>query len=126
MHSGSRSAIIVSTGDQRVVILRNGIEIGRAKASLEQATTESQVLTLTGGTGRKAQWIQVGVQDVAPEDAAIISTRGVEAMQLPAEFVAHMRSVMTPGTTVLVTQASVSGDTTGVQTTVLASDGDPE
>ena len=47
-------------------------------------------------------------------------------MQLPAEFVSHMRSVMTPGTTVLVTQASVSGDTTGVQTTVLASDQDQE
>ena len=120
------TSIIVSTGDQMVVVLRNGIEIGRARASLQQDTTESQVLTLTGGTGRKAQWIQVGVQDVAPEDAAIVSTRGVEAMQLPSEFVAHMRSVMTPGTTVLVTQASVSGDTTGVQTTVLASDGDPE
>ena len=120
------TSIIVSTGDQVVVVLRNGVEIGRARASLQQDTTESQVLTLTGGTGRKAQWIQVGVRDVAPEDAAIISTRGIEAMQLPAEFVTHMRSVMTPGTTVLVTQASVSGDTTGMQTTVLASDGDPE
>ena len=120
------TSIIVSTGDQMVVVLRNGVEIGRARASLQQDSTESQVLTLTGGRGRKAQWIQVGVKDVAPEDAAIISTRGVEAMQLPAEFVTHMRSVMSPGTTVLVTQASVSGDTTGVQTTVLASDGDPE
>ncbi len=120
------TSIIVSTGDQMVVVLRNGVEIGRARAALQQDSTESQVLTLTGGGGRKAQWIQVGVQDVAPEDAAIISTRGVEAMQLPAEFVANMRSVMTPGTTVLITQASVGSDTTGVQTTVLASEGDPE
>jgi hypothetical protein len=45
---------------------------------------------------------------------------------LPAEFVANMRSVMTPGTTVLITQASVNGDTTGLQTTVLASDGDQD
>lgn len=118
------TSIIVSTGDQMVVVLRNGVEIGRARAALQQDSTESQVLTLTGGGGRKAQWIQVGVQDVAPEDAAIISTRGVEAMQLPAEFVANMRSVMTPGTTVLITQASVGSDTTGVQTTVLASEGD--
>ena len=120
------TSIIISTGDQRVVVLRNGIEIGRAKASLDAATTESQVLTLAGNRGRKAEWIQVGVKDVAPEDAAIISTQGVEAMQLPAEFVANMRSVMTPGTTVLVTQASVNGDTTGVQTTVLASDSQPK
>lgn len=120
------TSIIVSTGDQMVVVLRNGVEIGRARASLTQDSTESQVLTLTGGKGRKAEWIQVGVQEVAPEDAAIISTRGVEAMKLPAEFVIHMRSAMTPGTTVLVTQASVSSDTTGVQTTVLASDSDSE
>ena len=119
MERGQRAHLILN-------LLRNGVEIGRARASLQQDTTESQVLTLTGGTGRKAQWIQVGVRDVAPEDAAIISTRGIEAMQLPAEFVTHMRSVMTPGTTVLVTQASVSGDTTGMQTTVLGSDGDPE
>lgn len=117
------TSIIISTTDQRIVVLRNGIEIGRARASVEQDSSESQVLTLAGKPGRKAKWIQVGVQDVAPEDAAIISTQGVQAMQLPAEFVTHMRSVMTPGTTVLVTQASVSGDTTGVQTTVLASDG---
>lgn len=118
------TSIIISTGDQQVVVLRNGVEIGRARAAVRQDSTESQVLTLTGSPGRKARWVQVGVQDVAPEDAAIISTRGVEEMQLPAEFVTHMRSVMTPGTTVLVTQASVSGDTTGVQTTVLASEGE--
>lgn len=120
------TSIIISTSDQQIVVLRNGVEIGRAKAAVRQDSTESQVLTMAGSRGGKPQWIQVGVQDVAPEDAAIISTRGVEEMQLPAGFVAHMRSVMTPGTTVLVTQASVSGDTTGVQTTVLASDGDPE
>ena len=118
------TSIIISTSDQRIVVLRNGVEIGRAKAVVRQDTNESQVLTMTGAPGRKARWVQVGVQDVAPEDAAIISTRGVEEMQLPAEFVTHMRSVMTQGTTVLVTQASVSGDTTGVQTTVLASEGD--
>jgi hypothetical protein len=120
------TSIIISTGDQQIVVLRNGVEIGRARAAVRQDSTESQVLTLAGSRGAKAQWIQVGVQDVAPEDAAIISTRGVEEMQLPVEFVSHMRSVMTPGTTVLVTQASVSGDTTGVQTTVLASDQDQE
>jgi hypothetical protein len=63
------TSIIVSTADQRVVVLRNGIEIGRARAALEQSTTESQVLTLARSPGRKAQWIQVGVSDVAPEDA---------------------------------------------------------
>jgi hypothetical protein len=113
-------SIIISTGDQQVVVLRNGVEIGRAKAVVQQATTESQVMTLTGGA--RPQWIQVGVSDLTGESAEIISTQQVEQMQLPAAFVKGMRSVMVPGTTVLVTQASVNKDTTGRQATVLDAD----
>jgi len=115
-------SIVISTGDQRVVVLRNGIEIGRAKAVVQQQTTEAQVLTLTQSRGGESEWIQVGVTNLADEKAEIISTQGVERMHLPAAFVANMRSIMTPGTTVLVTQASVGEQTTGVQTTVLASE----
>lgn len=110
-------SIIISTGDQQVVVLRNGKEIGRANATVQQQTTESQVMTFAGGT--KPQWIQVGVSDLTNEPAEIISTERVEAMHLPAAFVSAMRSVITPGATVLVTQAKVSSSTTGVQTTVI-------
>lgn len=117
-------SIIVSIADQMVVVLRNGAEIGRAYAHIREGVTEAQVLTLARPRHGRSEWIQVGVNDVAPEDAAIISTRGVEQMQLPAEFVGHMRSVMTPGTTVLITRASINGETTGMQTTVLATEGE--
>jgi len=113
-------SIIISTGDQQVVVLRNGIEIGRAHADVEQETTESQVMTFAGG--KDQQWIQVGVSDLAGGPAEIISTRSVEQMHLPAAFVTAMRSVITPGTTVLVTQASVSPASTGLQATVMDAD----
>ncbi len=116
------TSIVISTSDQQVVVLRNGIEIGRAKAVVQQQTNEAQVLTLTEARGGKSEWIQVGVTNLAAEQAEIISTQGVERMHLPAAFVANMRSIMTPGTTVLVTQAGVGEQTTGVQTTVLASE----
>jgi hypothetical protein len=111
-------SIIISTGDQQVVVLRNGKEIGRAHANVQQETTESQVMTYAGGKDK--QWIQVGVSDITNEPAEIISTERVEQMHLPAAFVTNMRSVITPGTTVLVTQASVnSGSSTGAQATVI-------
>jgi hypothetical protein len=116
------TSIVISTGDQRVVVLRNGIEIGRAKAVVQQQSSEAQVMTLTENRGGNAEWIQVGVTNLAHEKAEIISTEGVERMHLPAAFVADLRSVMTPGTTVLVTQAGVGEQTTGLQTTVLASE----
>lgn len=113
-------SIIVSTGDQQVVVLRNGVEIGRAHAVVAQATSQPQVMTFAGGA--KPQWIQVGVSDLTGESAEIISTERVEQMRLPPEFVKDMRSVIAPGTTVLVTQASVDAASTGLQTTVIDAD----
>jgi hypothetical protein len=113
-------SIIISTGDQQVVVLRNGKEIGRAHAVVSQQTSESQVMTLSGG--KTPQWIQVGVTDLTGEPAEIISTERVEQMHLPAAFVQGMRSVITPGTTVLVTQAAVDPSSTGLQTTVMDAD----
>jgi hypothetical protein len=110
-------SIIVSTGDQQVVVLRGGVEIGRAHAVVAQQTTEAQVMTLIGGVN--PEWIQVGVSDLTGEPAEIISTERVEQMRLPEEFVKRMRGAMKPGTTVLVTQASVNHDTTGREQTVM-------
>lgn len=117
---GGPVSIIVSTGDQQVVVLRNGVEIGRAHVSIRQETTELQVMTFAGGKGQ--QWIQVGVAALTGEPAEIISTERVEQMELPAAFVAGMRSVIAPGTTVLVTQAPVSPQSTGLETTVMDAD----
>jgi hypothetical protein len=113
-------SIIISTGDQQVVILRNGKEIGRAHAFVQQQNSETQVMTYAGGKAK--QWIQVGVADLTGQPAEIISTERVEQMHLPQPFVAAMRSVITPGTTVLVTQASVSSGSTGLQATMLDAD----
>src|SRR3954454_12447140 len=74
-------SIIVSTGDQQVVVLRNGIEIGRAHAVVAQQNDQPQVMTLTGGP--RPQWIQVGVANLTGEPAEIISTERVEQMHLP-------------------------------------------
>jgi hypothetical protein len=110
-------SIIISTGDQQVVMLRNGVELGRANAVVAQQTSEAQVMTLAGGVN--PHWIQVGVSDLTGEPAEIISTERVEQMRLPHEFVTKMRAAMKPGTTILVTQASVSQDTTGREQTVM-------
>jgi hypothetical protein len=110
-------SIIISTKDQQVVVLRNGVEIGRAHAVVAQQTDQPQVMTLSGGA--KPEWISVGVKNLTGEPAEIISTERVEQMHLPEAFVKDMRSVIGPGTTVLVTQASVDSGSTGRETTVL-------
>lgn len=118
-------SIVISTADQAVVVMRNGTEIGRAKAVIAMAESENQVLTLTRDTRGRNEWIQVGVSNLPAEESAIVSTQNVEKMKLPPAFVQKMRELMTPGTTVLITSAKVTTDSTGSQTTVIASDGDP-
>jgi hypothetical protein len=117
---GGPVSIIISTGDQQVVVLRNGVEIGRAHADVQQQSSEAQVMTFAGGKDK--QWIQVGVSDLTGAPAEIISTERVEQMHLPAAFVADMRSVIAPGATVLVTQASVGQSSTGEHATVFDTD----
>ena len=53
-------SIIISTGDQQVVVLRNGVEIGRAHADVQQETSETQVMTLA--PGKEKQWIQRNIR----------------------------------------------------------------
>jgi hypothetical protein len=126
-------SIIVSSGDQQVVVLRNGIEIGRARAVIRQEALSPQVLTMTRGADGRTEWIQVGVSAIRQEGGEVISTRsgevtstrGVERMGLPAPFVVAMRSVMTPGTTVLVTRAKVDAQSTGSSATMLESEPEP-
>jgi hypothetical protein len=118
-------SIIISTRDQQVVVLRGGVEIGRAHDVVDSQSDQPQVMTLAGGA--KPRWIQVGVASLTGEPAEIISTERVEQMHLPEGFVTAMRSVIAPGTTVLVTQASVDAASTGLHTTVMdADDGKPE
>jgi hypothetical protein len=50
-------SIIISTRDQQVVVLRNGVEIGRAHAVVAQQTDQPQVMTLSRGD--HPLWISV-------------------------------------------------------------------
>jgi len=101
-------SIIVSTADQQVVVLRNGVEIGRSRGQLPQ-TSGTKVLTYAGN-----HWIEVGVGKEAD------GSPSVEQLKLPAAFDAAMRSVIVPGTTLVLTQAPLTQHSTGLQTTVLA------
>jgi hypothetical protein len=53
--------IIVSKHDQRIVVLRNGVEIGRSVAQINDDDPGSHVISLTGGADGKTHWIYVGL-----------------------------------------------------------------
>ena len=114
-------SIIVSTADQQVVVLRNGIEIGRSRAEIAKAAGTN---VMTYAAGKPDHWVEVGASGPGGSNPALAASNGVEQLKLPPAFGTAMRSVIVPGTTLVVTDAPLSQQSTGPKATLLdAQDG---
>jgi hypothetical protein len=117
--------VIVSRSDQRVVVLRNGKEIGRARAQVPQTDSDTKVFTYDG----ESRWIAVGVPGHAKGAHHPANIGVLDKLELPAEFSAVLNKAIVAGTTVLVTDAKVLPSNSGVRMAVLddgtAAGGDP-
>ena len=120
-------AIVLSTSDREVRVMRNAIEIGRASVTWNAPTlpgTRVYVL-LDGNQGDAAavvstrpplRWQQVPLvdehQEVAPLDMRTLVESG--QLHVDPDFVSRVRDALTPGTTLLLTdkplQPLVAGD----------------
>ena len=118
-------AIVLSTHDREVRVLRNAIEIGRAPVTMTtEPVSGASVYVLLDGSGHDAgidpgraalRWQQVPLlddRDDAPRDLRTIA--GSEQLRVDPEFVRLVYDALTPGATLLVTdkplQPLVAGD----------------
>lgn len=53
--------IVMSRSDQALIVLRNGVEIGRSPIALDQGNDATHVLTLTEDAGGQPAWVFAGV-----------------------------------------------------------------
>jgi lipoprotein-anchoring transpeptidase ErfK/SrfK len=114
-------SIIVSTTDRQAVILRNGVEVGRSVAEVPPKPPQgTQVMTYAGGPDD--HWVAVDVAGASGQGA---DSAPIQQLRLPPAFAAQMRSVLAPGTTLVVTPDPLGPGSTGPQLTVLAAAGAP-
>jgi hypothetical protein len=129
-------SILVSGADQRVLVLRNGVEIGRAKFGLvgkEPLGTHAYVLM--EGTrdeasrvvpGRPAlNWLALTVptQSALPNAPEGLDPRLARRIVVPPGFAEAVYAALLPGASVVVTDAPVlSRTTSGQALTVLAAE----
>lgn len=116
--------IVMSRSDQAVAVLRNGVEIGRSRASLPAAGdpdsgSDTHVLTLadTAGQGR---WLYVGVAGHGDESGRPLDEAVRRQVTLPADFYASVSAILKPGATLLVTAAPLSQGKRGSALTVIS------
>lgn len=118
--------IIVSRSDQLIVVLRNGVEIGRSKAVLPNTDFATHVLTLTTDASGTPQWIYVGVPGHADDAGKTIDNTVASQAVIPQGFRDAVRAILQPGSTVLVTQSPINADTTGEKLIIMNSDKAPQ
>jgi len=111
--------IIVSKSDQAIVVLRNGIEIGRSKAEINDDDPGSHVITLTAGPDGNPRWIYVGLPGHTDDEGIAVDEAVLNRVRMPRQFYEDVKAALQPGATILVTRSSVGEGDTGERITIM-------
>ena len=113
--------VVISRSDQNAVVLRNGVEIGRSRVHVPAGDFETHVMTLSGVQNGRPEWVYAGVPGHAGEAGKPADMTVLSGAEMPPAFASALRSVLSPGATILVTEAPLTATTTGKPLTVMAS-----
>lgn len=127
--------VLVSLVEQKAYIYRNGIEIGRStlaiKTSARQVGTHAFIMQEGKGTRfslllQKApahRWLAVGIPGHFSEDKQLLNSARADSILLPPRFANALYDILTPGTTLLITDAPVlEQQTTGLSLNIINAD----
>jgi hypothetical protein len=115
--------LVISGADERAILLRDGVEIGRAKIRVGNPTfplgTHAYSMLGTTAAGH-SRWSAIGLPRHAGESAAEPDQDPLARIDAPRPFSDGLSRLLEPGATVLVTDAPVLEQTTGLRLDVLA------
>ena len=116
-------SIVLSRADARMVVLRNGVEIGRAKVLFKEPEKPvgTQVLVATQAVGAGTQWISVGVVGHMDPADTLPDPSVAQRIVMPQDFQQMLLPLVDSGTTMMVTDAPILEHTTGRQLALLSS-----
>jgi L,D-transpeptidase catalytic domain len=126
-------SIVLSRGSQRVVVYRDGVEIGRARLTVSgDEPLANHALVLSEGPSSvpdpyvpdatKYRWLRLGVPGHPGEANTQVDPAALARINIPETFVRQVNSILTPGATLLVTDEALSSQTSGPMVQVVDSD----
>ncbi|RJF85592.1 L,D-transpeptidase family protein [Sphingomonas cavernae] len=113
--------IVISRTDQAAVVLRNGVEIGRTIVQIPRDVPDTRVLTLTHEKDGSEHWIYIGVPGHEGQSGTALDAAVAAQVRVPRGFYTAVKSSLVPGTTILVTQASIGQGSVGQKVTIMDS-----
>ncbi|WNO53602.1 L,D-transpeptidase [Stakelama saccharophila] len=116
-------SIVVSGRDRRIVVLRNGVEIGSASVSLDAPITRTQAFTLRAIDAKGAHWMRLPLPETASDSAGgELSAEERAAGHVAEGFRTTLEAILEPGATMLVTRGTLASSGTGARLPVLEAD----
>ncbi len=112
-------SLVLSGTDRRLLVLRNGVLIGSAPVQIDGPIVATTAFTLTSVEGGTFRWLQLPLpgQSLAGDHEMTAAERG--RVQLPGAFRAALDKELQPGTTLVVTNDSMSASGEGEALTVI-------
>nr|WP_310524708.1 L,D-transpeptidase [Polymorphobacter sp.] len=116
--------IVLSTNSKRIVVYRNGIEIGRSRIGVPDGFDMGTRAAQFAGrdANGNAQWIYLALPGYAEKKGQHVEADAINMVKIPPQFYAQMRNVIGEGTTLLATDGGIIDGSTGKGLTVMASD----
>jgi hypothetical protein len=117
--------IIVSSRDQRLMVMRNGKLIGRGRIQIPAGRVSGDhALQFTGfDAQQRTQWTYVSVPGQEQLKGKTLDFSGARDLKISPEYLERVRSVLSPGATMLITDAAILGGGAGKAMTVIDADG---
>ncbi len=115
--------LVISGTDERAILLRDGVEIGRAKIRVRNPALPlgTHAYSMLGSTASgHSRWSAIGLPRHTGEFAAEQDQDPLARIDAPRPFSDGLGRLLEPGATVLVTDAPVLEQTTGLRLDVMA------
>lgn len=112
-------SIIVSGRDKRLVVIRNGIEIGSTRLRIDGTVTATMAFNLRAVDDRGYHWLRLPLPGQDATAAPELSSSERARVHMPEPFRKLIAAALEPGTTLLVTRESLQSGGTGKRLTVI-------
>lgn len=116
-------SVVLSGQDRRIVVLRNGVEIGASAVTIDGHVEATSAFTLGGIDEEGPHWLRLSLPGQAETGTAELGKDESRRAHLPPEFRALLTKILKPGATLLVTRDSLKSSGTGAHMTIVTGGG---
>jgi hypothetical protein len=115
-------SIVVSGADRRAVVLRNGVEIGSARVSIDGPVVGTWAYTLRNVDASGQHWMRVSLSSDAMADQ-LVAHEEWHRFHAPGRFKQAVAAIVRNGTTIVVTSDSLISGSIAAPVTVIDAEG---